>query len=258
MLLDVVCCTTCGRYWYGLLIPVEITENNPMKAYLLAGVLALLSAPTIGDILPWNATEDIRHTEQHAALKRDLRTQNPQILFLGDSLTARWLYTGRPFWDANFAPLGAVDVGIEGERTQGLLWRIQDGEFQGIAPKQIVLLIGTNNIGYPAEDISRGIIAVIGQLHAAIPGAQIIVLGVLPREAPESPSRLKVTKVNALVNLAVSGQFPYAIFLDIGEVLLDTHGAFRPGFMMPDLVHMLAPAYDAIGARLLPELQKRK
>ena len=77
------------------------------------------------------------------------------ILFLGDSITAGW-GKAKPVWEEHYAKHQAANFGIGGDRTQHVLWRIANGELDGIKPKVVVLMIGTNNIGYPAEEIIKG------------------------------------------------------------------------------------------------------
>jgi len=198
--------------------------------------------------------------EQHEQFRRSLLEQKPRILFIGDSLTSRWQSTGKSYWLHHFEPLGAFDVGIEGETSAGLLWRIQDGEFDGISPEKIVLLIGSSSISSNPANIAEGVIAVLRQLERAFPAATILCLGILPRDSLGSPIREKVAEVNQMVarRLAEDPSFGHVHYADLGYVLLADDGSFRPGYMMPDQDHMLAPAYDALGAAILPLLSVRR
>lgn len=68
--------------------------------------------------------------------------QNLSVVFFGDSITEAWDYTGRSIWDTVFAPLGAANYGIGGDRTEHVLWRIINGEVDNLAAKLCVLKIG--------------------------------------------------------------------------------------------------------------------
>ncbi|CAG7731716.1 unnamed protein product, partial [Allacma fusca] len=109
-----------------------------------------------------------------------------KIIFYGDSITESWFTAGWEIYYSKYAPLGTVNYGIGGDRTEHLLFRIQDGEVKGLHPKLIVLKIGTNNIGGvpkdTADDTVRGIRTVVDLLLELLPNSKILILGVLPRQ----------------------------------------------------------------------------
>jgi lysophospholipase L1-like esterase len=129
---------------------------------------------------------------RHEAKLKELAQANPELIFLGDSITEDWEHSGPPEWQ-DFAPAWqrfygnrhAVNLGFKGDTTASLLWRIRNGEVAGIAPKAVVVLIGANNIGklhWSAEDTVSGIDTILAELHHRLPATKILLLGVLPSE----------------------------------------------------------------------------
>ena len=121
-----------------------------------------------------------------------------QLVFLGDSITHGWDGKGKAVWTKDWAPLKAANFGIGGDRTEHVLWRLEHGNFDGLKPKAIVLMIGTNNTGHQgrpqkeldgavyqctAEQTAEGIKAILAQLRQKCPDAKILVLGIFPRGA---------------------------------------------------------------------------
>ncbi|HUZ06693.1 MAG TPA: GDSL-type esterase/lipase family protein, partial [Candidatus Paceibacterota bacterium] len=126
---------------------------------------------------------------RHAAVMEFNRTHQPEIVLIGDSICHYW--GGQPVapkawaadvWNRTFAGLSVENLGFGWDRTENVLWRINHGELNGISPKLIIILIGTNNTGInSANDIADGIEAVCVRAHEVQPGAKILLLGILPR-----------------------------------------------------------------------------
>jgi lysophospholipase L1-like esterase len=192
---------------------------------------------------PWMS----RHLEFVETAKT---SPNCQVLFLGDSITDYWRTKALDIWNENFAPLGAVNFGMAGDRTQHLLWRLQNGEIGSLKPKAIVLMIGTNNIGLEkdkktirntTEEIAGGIKANIDYLRARFPDAKILLLGVFPRGAKDSPARKQVADINQLISKFADGQHVY--YLDIGDKFLASDGSI-PKKVMPEMLHPTKAGYQ--------------
>lgn len=168
------------------------------------------------------------------------KEKSPKIIFDGDSITNRWETTGRDTWK-RFAEQ-AVDFGIEGDRTENLLWRLSKGQVDGMNPKLVVLLIGTNNIGRDSpEDIAEGVWSVVAEYEKRCPHAHIALMAIFPRgRTSRDPARLKVEAVNHLVSALVDGQ--RVSFVDIGSRLIEPDGSIA-ATTMPDYVHPAADGY---------------
>ena len=117
------------------------------------------------------------------------------LVFLGDSITQNWEHAGPPPWQ-DFQPAwrhyygkrNALNLGFSGDATCHLLWRLHNGEVEGIAPRAAVILIGANNLGrlhWPAAEDVAGIVAVVEETRRRLPRTRLLLLGVLPSERTE-------------------------------------------------------------------------
>jgi lysophospholipase L1-like esterase len=127
---------------------------------------------------------------RHEAKLRAIQGANPQLVWLGDSITENFEHDGpeqyqryQPVWQRHYGAMNALNLGFKGDATCHLLWRLRHGEVAGIAPRVAVILIGANNLGrlhWSAEDSVAGIEAVVGETQRALPSTRILLLGVLP------------------------------------------------------------------------------
>jgi lysophospholipase L1-like esterase len=226
---------------------------------LLAGVLlgvgvgfiqaTRVAAPTPTPS-PWPGTvPDFRRgawMDRHESFVAEARKGGIDLLFVGDSITDSWRGTGRAVWNERFAPLKAANFGLSGDRTQHLLWRLQNGELAGLQPRAVVVLIGTNNIGQkdpetPASAIA-GIGAVVAELRQRLPRARILLLGIFPRgEKPDDPLRGQIKEINAAAARLADGRA--VTFLDVAGAFLDQGGTISRE-IMPDHLHLSAKGYE--------------
>jgi len=166
------------------------------------------------------------------------------LLFLGDSITDNWPRVGEWSW-LKFAPYKPADFGISGERTEGLLGRITNGELDGINPKATVLMIGTNNVGAFAEEqpewTAAAVKKIVDTIHEKLPNTKVLLLGIFPRYGKESPVRGRVAAMNQIIAKFDDGA--KTRYLDIGKVFLDAEDNI-PKEIMPDGLHPNAHGYD--------------
>ena|GEM_PF-584457 len=175
------------------------------------------------------------------------------VLFIGDSITHRWLGV-QDIWQKYYGQYDPADFGIEGDRTEHVLWRFANGELDGIHPKVVVLLIGTNNIALAAEDIIKGDTAVVSEIHRRLPDAKVLLMGIFPRGADASdPARAKIKDVNAA--LAKLDDGTKTRFLDIGNKLLAPDGSITKE-IMPDALHPTAQGYQIWADAMQPLLEE--
>jgi len=178
----------------------------------------------------------------------------PQVVFIGDSITHYWEDAGREVWQRHYAKYHALDLGFGGDRTENVLWRLQHGAIDGLAPKVTVLMIGTNNTGHRAEDprtTAAGIRRIVDEIHRRTPGTQVLLLAVFPRgERPDDVLR----GINARVNKIIAG-WTDVHFLDIGAALLNPDGTLSKD-VMPDLLHPNEKGYGIWQRAMEPTLKK--
>jgi lysophospholipase L1-like esterase len=104
------------------------------------------------------------------------------LIFIGASNIAGWSQAGKAVWNELYAPRHALNFGVEGDKTQNVLWRLNNMEIQNLKPKVAVILIGSNNIANTSHEIADGVQAVIANTQEAFPGVKIILISVMPNE----------------------------------------------------------------------------
>jgi lysophospholipase L1-like esterase len=179
------------------------------------------------------------------------------VLFLGDSITAGW-GSAKEVWEGHYGAQQPANFGIGGDRTQHVLWRIANGELDGIMPKVVVLMIGTNNIGDSAENITKGDEKIVAEIHAKLPAARLLLLGIFPRGADPKQAnvlamRAKIKAVNA--ELAKLDDGAKTRYLDIGPKFLDADGVLAKD-IMPDALHPNGKGYQIWADAMQPLLDE--
>jgi len=187
---------------------------------------------------------------QNLVLER-ANTSHAQIVLLGDSITEGW--EGAPEQLQALVGLrSAANLGEGGDRTQHVLWRLEQAPLSAIKPKVIVLMIGTNNIyDDSANDIIAGIHAVVELLSAQCPNAEILVLDIPPRGDVQDSAREKIAQINIGLTLGMWPQ--HARFVRVSNQFLKTDGPIDP-LIMPDLLHFSQKGYALWAAAIKPEL----
>lgn len=178
-----------------------------------------------------------------------------RVLFIGDSITEGWGGDGADTWAKHFAPLGAANFGIGGDRTQQILWRLQNGTVDGIEPGVVVLLIGVNNLwsmSHSASEVADGVFAVVAEIQNRLPNAKILLQGILPTgEAADHPLRAIIRDINTVL---AAKSFPGQVrYVDFGSLFLEPDGTILAS-TMPDFCHLSAAAYAKWGEALAAEL----
>ena len=203
-------------------------------------------------------------TKRHEAFVEEAKKGGFDVLFTGDSITDGWRNNPqKKIFDATFGPLKPANFGISGDRTQHVLWRLQNGEFEGLTlPKVVVLMIGTNNIGQkdpePPESAIAGIQAIVKEIRKKSDHAKILLLGVFPRgEKADDPFRAMIKEINAAA-AKLDDEGKSVKFLDIGEKFLQPDGTISKE-IMNDYLHLTEKGYqiwaDAIKDTLVEMLK---
>ena len=176
------------------------------------------------------------------------------LIFIGDSITQGWEGAGRQAWEKFYGGRKAMNAGIGGDRTQHVLWRLDNGNVKGITPKVAVVMIGTNNAkGNEPAETAAGIEAVVRSLRQKLPGTKVILLGVFPRGATsDDPLRKKNMAVNEIVAKLDDGKDVF--YLDIGPKFLAADGTLSKE-IMPDLLHLSPRGYEIWAEAIEPKLK---
>jgi lysophospholipase L1-like esterase len=182
-------------------------------------------------------------------------TPDSQVLFIGDSITQGWEGAGKKAWEA-FAEYKPLNLGIGGDRTQHVLWRLENGNIAGLKPKAAVIMIGTNNSNgadNTAEEIAAGITAIVTKLRTELKDTKLLVLGVFPRGPQPNPQREKIAAINAIIAKLDDGK--YVHFLDIGEKFLEADKSLSKE-VMPDFLHLSPKGYEIWVEAITPKLKE--
>lgn len=173
------------------------------------------------------------------------------IVLIGDSITQGWETAGKAAWSKYLEPRKALALGYGGDRTEHVLWRLDNGEVDGLKPRAVVIMIGTNNTGHrkdPPEAIAAGVRAIIDRVREKMPATKILLLAIFPRGATrDDPMRANNDAANAILKTFEDGKRVF--FADIGPKFLGPDGTLSRE-VMPDLLHLNAASYDVWGAEL--------
>jgi lysophospholipase L1-like esterase len=199
--------------------------------------------------------EKSRHTEfmrQIKAGKGDF-----DFVLIGDSITDHWPSHGKDSY-ARFAPWKPLDLGVSGETTEEVLWRLLNGELDGIHPKVVMIMIGTNNIGHYGDEkpewVAAGIKKIIETVRAKQSQAKILLLAIFPREAsPQGAQRQRNNQVNSMLPALADGKNVF--FQDIGPKFLDPQGNLSKE-IMPDGLHPNDQGYRIWIEAVRPKLEE--
>jgi len=191
-------------------------------------------------------------TQRHAGKLAVVQQGGIDLLFIGDSITHGWEGGGKAVWEKYYGDRNAANIGFSGDQTQHVLWRFNEGEIDGIAPKLAVLMIGTNNCGVnTAEEIAEGVGAIVSALRAKLPDTKVLLLAIFPRQDVPKEIQDKLVKTNALIAEAVKDEAVH--YLDIAPWFLEPDGTL-PKSVMPDLLHPNERGYQLWAEAIEPKV----
>ena len=204
--------------------------------------------------------------ETHAKLVAYVRS-NPgpvDVLLVGDSITQQWgspLDTGafNEAWNFHFQKYKSVNIGIGGDKTQNVLWRLDHGAVDGIEPRVILLMIGNNNMFFAPETgvvaAAKGIKTCVENLRKKFPQASLIVAKILPCHAPENRFYENIRLTNVEIDKLALGSDAKVRVLDLGKDFVDEEGRLKKTLFKPDNIHLSLEGYKVYAARLKPLLE---
>lgn len=191
-----------------------------------------------------------RHAAFNARAAQGAEKGDIGVIFLGDSITQGWEGAGKKVWDEFYGNRAAVNMGIGGDRTQHILWRLAHGNVDGLAkpksgspPKLVVLMIGTNNSNgkdHTAPEIADGIKAIVADLRERLPETRVLLLSIFPRGEKPNPQREKNAEASRLAAAIADGRMVHS--LDIGPAFLEKDSTLSKE-IMPDHLHLSEAGY---------------
>lgn len=251
----------CIRWWVTLVVVAGTGA---------AGVPARDAAPQVreeADVAVERRDRTGFFLQQHASFLERGRSGPVDVLFLGDSITAGWARVPH-IWDRYYGHRRAANFGIGGDRTQHVLWRIENGELDTIAPKVVVLMLGTNNSGsHSSAEIVAAMEKLVDAIRTKVPETKVLLLAIFPRGArkdaegritpaaeADATRRMQViAEVNAALARLDDGR--QVRFVDAGGVFLGQDGRI-PFSIMPDQLHLSPAGYQLWADAMEPILQE--
>lgn len=210
-----------------------------------------------------------RHLEKLA----EVASRPVDLLWIGDSITQDWERQGpqdwawfAPVWQRFYGDRNAVNLGFRGDNTGHLLWRLRNGEVDGVSPRAAVVLIGANNLGrvrWSAPQTVAGIAAVVDELRRRLPETSVLLLGMLP-----SVRSAWVTSTTAEVNRALAARYgdgavPGVTYMDVSALYLHPDGSVDRGRFYDDLLtppdpvlHPTAQSHERLAEAIEPTLAR--
>jgi lysophospholipase L1-like esterase len=199
---------------------------------------------------------------QNLVLQRAKENPGPcDVIFIGDSITQGWEGSGKNVWEQYYGKRKCLDFGVGGDKTEHVLWRIQNGQLDGLKPKAAVLMIGTNNSNknkdgteqYSEAEILEGIQAIVKQIRERLPDTKVLVLGIFPRGQTFSTQRGKLLQINQAVAKLADGKMIH--YLDFGSQLIESDGSISKT-LMPDYLHLSEAGYKIWADAIEPKLKE--
>jgi lysophospholipase L1-like esterase len=196
----------------------------------------------------WPGYDWTKRHEDACAAEQKL---SPEILFIGDSINH--FFTPQVFKE-NYENRKAINLGFGWDRTENVLWRLEHGELDGIAPKVAIVMIGTNNLQVNTNpEIADGVRGICAEIPRRLPKTKILLLGIFPRGEKPNPLRDRIAEINHSIS-ALDGH-DNVTYLDFGAKFLEPDGTISKE-VMRDFLHPTEKGYHIWVEAMEPALAK--
>ncbi|HEY8996080.1 MAG TPA: GDSL-type esterase/lipase family protein [Lacunisphaera sp.] len=244
-----------------LLLPAVAGLVNLAVAQTPA-VVAPASRSPVDASAPIPKTGNARFFQLHESFLARGKSGPIGVLFLGDSITEGWSNAPH-IWEHYFGQYQPANFGSSGDQTQHVIWRIENGELDGLSPKAVVLMIGTNNSGqHTGAQIAAANKKIVELIRAKLPATKILLLAIFPRgprknrdgiPEPWEQRMAAINEANAEIARLDDGQM--VRFLNINARFLGNDGTI-PNIIMPDQLHPNAAGYQLWAEAIEPVLEQ--
>ncbi len=191
-------------------------------------------------------------TERHEAMNARVRLGNVDLLFIGDSIVQNWEGQGKDVWSEYYGDRNAVNLGISGDRTQHVLWRLQNGNIDAIHPKLAIVMIGQNNGPHnTGEEIGAGVTAIVETLRSKLPDTKVLLLAIFPRHENPDAERDTLATANGIAAKLADGNSVF--YLDVNYLWVRPDGTI-PKDLMPDFEHPNAQGHRLWAEAIEPKV----
>ncbi|HXG48602.1 MAG TPA: platelet-activating factor acetylhydrolase IB subunit [Methylomirabilota bacterium] len=236
---------------------------SSVRVPALGLALGLATVSLLGAGEPHSAVIPVPRTDRGWQDRQQLLNQRAaeagakaQVIFIGDSITQGWENEGKEVWAKYYARRNAVNLGIGGDRTQHVLWRLDNGNLNGLKPRAAVVMIGTNNSN--GEDntpgqIADGVTAIVRKLREKLPETKILLLAIFPRGENFNSQRGKILQINQVLEKLADDR--HIFWIDFGHKFVTAEGLI-PRDLMPDYLHLSPKAYEIWAESIEPKLKE--
>jgi platelet-activating factor acetylhydrolase IB subunit beta/gamma len=256
------------KYFHNTLDPQQYTRSLTEKEWERRAEQVKNADPTMWPITPaMGRLDDTNWLDLHTKLVELVRANKGpiDILLVGDSITQQWGSTINDLplnaaWQKNFAKYKTLNIGISGDKTENVLWRIDRGGIEGLQPRVVVLLVGTNNrFGVPetgSDSVAKGIELCAKNIRKKLPQAEVLVVKVFPADAPESNDYKFIKQINESLDRLKLSRDPKVHVLDLWNQMVDRNGRIKKELFL-DKTHLSQSAgYGMYADRLKPIIEK--
>jgi lysophospholipase L1-like esterase len=251
--------------------PVSVPVGRVLRARVFSAsqeessaVLSIAGRPQPSTVVEVTQNRDWRiydWASRHRAIVARNEQVKPDMLLLGDSITHFWggepadaRARGPVSFQKYFGAYKVTNIGYGWDRTENVLWRLRHGEVDGIRPRVVMVMIGTNNMSINStEEIAAGVTAICEELNVRLPQSKILLIGIFPRGATADAGREKIGVVNR--EIAKLDGTRNITYMDIGKVFLEADGSISPA-IMNDFLHPTEAGYERWGEAIEPTLKK--
>jgi len=220
-------------------------------SYLVVAVTIVSAAcGTNTAIAPVSKAGNATWMARHQAMNARAQQGHVDLIYVGDSIVEYYERQGKDTWDRYYAPRRAVNLGISGDRTEHVLWRLDHGNLDGLAPTLAIVMIGQNNGGRnTAAEIGAGVTAVVQHIRAKLPTTKILLLAIFPRRAKPTQERAVLAQASRIAAQLADNHTIF--YRDINQIFLRPDGTI-PAELMPDFEHPSAQGYRLWAEALEP------
>lgn len=220
-------------------------------AFLIAGALAVHAENSAATPVP---RESEKWKAKHEAINQRVQQGNVDLLWIGDSIVERWADDGKRTWNKYYAPRNAANLGISGDCTEHVLWRLQNGNIEGIRPKLAIVMIGQNNGPHnTAEEIAEGVLRIVDTLRAELPETKILLLSITYRGQYPNEEQPRLQAASDITAKAADDK--HVFYLDMHKVFLNADGSI-PKKLMSDYEHPSATGFRLWAKTIEPEVAR--
>jgi len=200
----------------------------------LAFTIANAGATTNTAIIPVART-NANWLHRHESMNQQARQRHIDLIYVGDSIVEHFDNQGKEVWAHYYAGRNALNLGISGDRTEHVLWRLDYGNIDGLSPKLAIVMIGQNNGDRnTGEEIGAGVTAVVQQLRIKLPQTKILLLGIFQRREKPTPERAVLAQANEIAAKLADGKNIF--YMDINHIFVQPDGSI-PRSLMYDFEH---------------------